>query len=82
MNRPEIAAMLIEQGANVNALTTVGQTALHHAALRENTDFAELLLKNGAELSISDQSDCTPMDWAILKRSFVGTIDDAVAKGS
>jgi hypothetical protein len=47
-----MAQMLIDKGADVNALGMHGLTALHTAALKGNDDMALMLLKHGASDSI------------------------------
>jgi ankyrin repeat protein len=50
---PSLVMLLIRYGADVNALSTDDwekRTPLHAAAIADNTDLAELLLENGAEV--------------------------------
>jgi hypothetical protein len=60
-----LAKQLIEHGANVNAVSIPrGKTALHYACAAVNVtnlNFAELLLKEGADPNIQDYSGKTPL---------------------
>lgn len=52
----EIAEMLLEAGASVDAEeSTTGQTALHRAIARHNVDLVDLLLKHGANILKKDK---------------------------
>ena len=65
--RVEIAQILIETGADVNAKTTgeLEITALQDAAAMGNLDLIRLLVKYQADLTARDNiHDCTPLDWA------------------
>jgi F-type H+-transporting ATPase subunit beta len=69
MRRLEMARLLLEHGAAVNAQTPTHQTPLHHAVLRNNAEMARLLLEHGAALNLTDDVGRTPMDWAVIKQS-------------
>jgi ankyrin repeat protein len=47
-NRPEIAALLIEKGSDVNALDNKGHTPLYYARTCENQEMVTLLNAHGA----------------------------------
>lgn len=61
--------MLLNMGANVNAVDTGRATALHWALISDNCslELVRLLLKAGANPSTKDGTEKTPSDWAILK---------------
>jgi uncharacterized protein len=72
-NGPEIVRLLIEAGADPNALT-IGQcsepgpgseTPLHYAASSDDVDVAEALIDGGADLEVPNGSIGTPLDNAI-----------------
>ena len=63
---PEVAAVLIRAGANVNAPAGPhDETPLHYAARNENPAMAEMLVNAGAELNNRDGSGYTPLMWAV-----------------
>jgi ankyrin repeat protein len=62
--RPEIAKLLIDAGADVDALTQRRSTPLHSAARMTNLKVAWLLLVNGAKIDARDADGKTPLDWA------------------
>jgi len=47
----DIARLLIEKGAEVNAKNASQQTPLHSAAWHGHADIARLLIENGAEVN-------------------------------
>jgi hypothetical protein len=73
-NGPEIVKLLIEAGADPNALTTRrgqevpgqgSETPLHYAASSDDVDVAVALIDGGAELETPDGSIGTPLDNAV-----------------
>lgn len=60
-NSFSIAEFLIHKGADVNALTTNGQTPLH---LTSSFDIAQLLIEKGAMINIEDNHGHTPLYYA------------------
>jgi ankyrin repeat protein len=60
--RYEIAALLIDAGADVNALTERKSTPLHDAARLTNAKVARLLLEKGAKPDARDKDNETPLD--------------------
>ena len=73
-NGPEIAKVLIEAGADPNALTTGrdkegpgpgSETPLHYAASSDDVDVAAALIDGGADLETPDGSIGTPLDNAV-----------------
>jgi len=61
----ERVKLLLEYGADVNASTGQGRTALHFAVLRNQVDITKLLLKNAARIDIEDRYGKTPLDYAL-----------------
>jgi len=61
----EVAALLLERGANVNAKGVFGGTALHWAAINGRKDTVAFLVARGADVTIRDSKfDSTPEGWA------------------
>ena len=49
---------------DVNAVNSMGLTALHGAANRGSDDIIELLAQQGARLDVKDKEGRTPLTWA------------------
>jgi ankyrin repeat protein len=72
-NGPRIVRLLIEAGADPNALTTSqgtqpgpgSETPLHYAASSDDADVAEALIEGGADLEVPGGSIGTPLDNAV-----------------
>jgi uncharacterized protein len=71
---PQIARLLIDAGADPNALTTSrgsqqpgpgSETPLHYAASSDDVDVAEALIDGGADIEVPDGSIGTPLDNAV-----------------
>jgi ankyrin repeat protein len=52
---------LLKKGAEVNALSKRGDTALHGACAGGNADIVKKLLRRGAEVNVADESGDTPL---------------------
>ena len=65
---PEKLALLLEHGADVNAVGRGGRTALHYAAAAGHGRVIDLLLAHGADTSLRDASGKTPRDVALARR--------------
>jgi len=61
----ELAAMLVQAGANLNAVTRIGSyTPLHVASREGEADVVGVLLDAGADLSVrAAESGATPFTW-------------------
>jgi hypothetical protein len=59
----QIAKLLVENGADVNAVDEGGESALHSAA-RGFADCVKLLIQHGANVNQSSVSKTTPLWWA------------------
>jgi hypothetical protein len=61
---PAVISYLVEHGADVNAKNSLGYTPLHFASLTGNIPAVERLLELGADTSIPDKHNQTPVDRA------------------
>lgn len=64
-NRIEVATLLVEHGAQVNAVGEFGETPLHQAASWDNADIAKYLLSIGANVNAEILPGKTPLSLAI-----------------
>lgn len=76
-NYTNIAALLIESGANVNVKQQAGVTPLHSAAQNGNLDMLILLLEAGADVNVRMEGGKLPADLARDKG--FGEIAEALA---
>ena len=78
-----MAAWLLDQGANVNAVSRSGSrnSALHSAAWNGDLPMVRLLLERGADPEARDaEHDNTPLGWAQVSRTVTNNPDcEAVA---
>ncbi len=61
-SRTEIAELLIDNDADVDAKNEWGGTPLHNAALGGHKEIAELLIAEGANVNAKNKNGDTPMD--------------------
>ena len=61
-NQPDIVYSLLTRGANVDAKSSRGITALHLACLRGYVECASLLINFGAKMNIADNFGNTPIN--------------------
>lgn len=55
---------IIDEGADLKATSTFGDTFLHFAAMEGRTEVAELLIKKGCYVATRDKIGRTPLYWA------------------
>ncbi|MCA1756350.1 MAG: ankyrin repeat domain-containing protein [Bacteroidales bacterium] len=65
-NRPEIAKLLLSQGADINNTNEDKNTAFHYAAKYSNTEMLKLLDENGAEENMVNADGWTALDYAVM----------------
>ncbi len=54
----------MDSGANVNAVSCTGLTALHLAAKNGHVDMIEMLLKDNANIDVTDEDGWTALHYA------------------
>jgi ankyrin repeat protein len=64
---PEAVRLLIDAGADVNAITELGRTLLHDAVSFGNIEIVRLLLERGAQSDQRDAMGDRPVDIATTK---------------
>ena len=79
--KPEVAAVLIEAGADPNARNKNGQTAIHltTSSWAPNAATVELLIEHGADVNAKDRSGSTPLHRAIQRGISNGDLKTAKA---
>lgn len=60
----EMAQMLLDAGADINAVNNNGQSSLHAAARMDMKDFVRFIGERGADLDIKDRNGSTALDIA------------------
>ena len=56
--------LLVEAGANINAVDNKGNTPLHEAVTWRHTLAARMLIEQGADVLLTNESGLTPLDIA------------------
>lgn len=78
--RFEAAKMLIQYGAEVNAIDRHGRTSLFDAARMKHLKIARLLLKSGAKLDVKDVEGETPLQFAGGDREVANLFEEFATK--
>jgi ankyrin repeat protein len=75
--------LLIENGADVNALDNAGQGPLHYcASFNRSTEAVRLLLKSGAMMNEVDDSGSTPLWYAVKNANNYKLVELLLKKGA
>lgn len=64
----DVVKMVVRRGAWVNSRDAYGSTALHVAARLGHMDMVSALLAAGADATLEDYDEKTPLHWAIVER--------------
>ena len=64
-NKPEVAKVLLANGAQVNVRGNDGMTPLHRAAEHNKPEVAKVMLANGAQVNVRDKYGRTALDRAM-----------------
>jgi ankyrin repeat protein len=65
IGKTELAELLIDHGADLDARNNQGLTPLHSAALEGQLDTAKLLIAKGAKIDAKSKGNKTPFDYAV-----------------
>ncbi len=63
----EIAAMLLEKGADINLRDRYGSTPLHYALYQKKKELAKFLIEQGADINAVTSTNATPLHYATEK---------------
>jgi len=77
----EIAGILLDKGANIEARNKWGQTAMHKAVDKRSPELIKLLLQSGANIDSRDYADSTPLHHAI-RRGHLDMVELLLANGA
>jgi ankyrin len=69
----ELARILIDLGVDVNAADSRGQTAMHHAVLKDFDSVVEFLISRGADITVVNERGQTPLVLAETTQTIPGT---------
>ncbi len=72
-NNPVNTALLLERGADPNAVSSVGNSALMYAAEKGNMQIMRMLVASGADVNTSGFNGATPLFLAIFNNDFQAT---------
>lgn len=81
-DRPEAMKLLLDRGADVNAQSGTGWSALTFAAWKGDPDMQRILLSHGANPAVLDKQRWTPLDYAAGKTRPDAAPPDESATGS
>ncbi len=70
--------LLLDRGADINAASDAGDTAMHAAAFRGSEEIIKLLVAKGANLRAKNKQGRTPLDTALSRRG-ASAVPQAVA---
>ena len=62
----DVAKMLIQQGADVNAKNKLGDTPLHYVVTFGNDQVVDLLIQVGADINATNQHGEIPLHWSVI----------------
>jgi ankyrin repeat protein len=64
--RTELACGLIHIGANIDHISSVGESALNQAIMHDNLEVVKVLVEHGVNINSSGPIDHLPIYWAIF----------------
>ncbi len=69
----ELARTIVGLGVDIDAIDNRGNTALHHAVIKNFPSVVEFLIAGGAEIDLANDRDQTPLILAETAQTFPGT---------
>lgn len=66
----EVVRILLENGANIEAKTSMSRTPLHIACMRGNMPIVEILVENNANINTTDNDFNTPLHY-VCEHGFI-----------
>lgn len=83
MNKADwLAEILIEAGADVNAVNKYGDTPLHYAVRNENLDAVKKLVEKGADINVKDANGSALICYAVLSEQNIPVLEYLIQKGA
>ena len=70
---PKVIEALLDAGANINVKNDKGNTALHFAAMKNNYDVVDVLLRRGADIEALNKKKQNPLFYAKSNKSLNDT---------
>ena len=64
-DKPKVARMLVEAGADPNFMPPGGYSAVHYAAMEDDTALLDLIVKHGGSVHLSTHDGLTPLHVAV-----------------
>lgn len=77
----DMARLLLDRGANVDARDHRGRTPLWEAIERDDMKMTRFLLTNGADVNAQDHRGCTPL-WEAIQRNSLGMVKFLLDNGA
>ncbi len=64
----EFVKLLIENGADIHHICNLGYSVMHEAAMRENNEILEYLIRKGGNINAKDKGGDTPLHYSVMAR--------------
>jgi len=80
-NHLDMVKMFVDHGADLNKVTSLGESYLHYAAFMNRPEIAEYLIDSGMDIDIKKRGDITPLHLAAI-RGFNGIAGMLINRGA